>query len=364
MQVRAFGFRSFTAVLLLGLSATLFGQVTPPAPAAPPSSELPAAGSQKNAPITLHVVVSDRAGNHISGLQQQDFTLLDNKHPQTLLSFREVSKSAPAEPVEAILLVDAVNTAFTGVSYEREQIVKYLSQNGGKLPVPVSMIILTDTDTKMQSQATQDGNGLITSFNNYVTGLRSITRSTGIYGADDRLQLSLRALGQLTQYETARPGRKLVIWISPGWPILSGPRIELSNHARDGILRSVVDFSTGLRTAGITLYSVDPLGTNDAGSGRNFYYQNFLKGVRKTNEVQLGNLALQVLATQSGGLVQFASNDVASEIARAAADADSYYELTFAPQRADGPNDYHAIEVKTDKPGLTARTRTGYYAQP
>jgi hypothetical protein len=30
----------------------------------------------------------------------------------------------------------------------------------------------------------------------------------------------------------------------------------------------------------------------------------------------------------------------------------------------DGPNEYHALEIKLGKPGLTARTRTGYYAQP
>ena len=27
-------------------------------------------------------------------------------------------------------------------------------------------------------------------------------------------------------------------------------------------------------------------------------------------------------------------------------------------------DEYHTLEVKVDKPGLTARTRTGYYAQP
>jgi hypothetical protein len=30
----------------------------------------------------------------------------------------------------------------------------------------------------------------------------------------------------------------------------------------------------------------------------------------------------------------------------------------------DGPNEYHALEMKFDKPGLKALTRTGYYAQP
>jgi hypothetical protein len=30
---------------------------------------------------------------------------------------------------------------------------------------------------------------------------------------------------QLAQQEAAQPGRKMVFWISPGWPMLSGPNV-------------------------------------------------------------------------------------------------------------------------------------------
>lgn len=55
---------------------------------------------------------------------------------------------------------------------------------------------------------------------------------------------------------------------------------------------------------------------------------------------------------------------MAAEIAVAVADANAFYVLTFEGLPGDGPNEYHALETKVDKPGLTARTRTGYYAQP
>jgi hypothetical protein len=41
-----------------------------------------------------------------------------------------------------------------------------------------------------------------------------------------------------------------------------------------------------------------------------------------------------------------------------------WYEISFVAAGADYPNDYHHIEIKVDKPGLMARTRDGYYAQP
>ena len=189
-----------------------------------------------------------------------------------------------------------------------------------------------------------------------------IGRSQGFYGANDRLQLSLRALGQLAQYETRRPGRKIVIWIGPGWPLLSGPRVELSSKDEQRIFDSVVSFSQALRRARITLYSVDPLGTADAGRGQTFFYEEFLKEVTEPKQVHLGNLALQVLATHSGGLVLNSSNDVAGEIAKCVTDANGFYVLSYDGLAADEPNQYHALELTVARPGLKARTRSGYYA--
>jgi hypothetical protein len=38
--------------------------------------------------------------------------------------------------------------------------------------------------------------------------------------------------------------------------------------------------------------------------------------------------------------------------------------LSFDPPHADHADEYHHIEVQVAKPGLTARTRQGYYQQP
>ncbi len=130
------------------------------------------------------------------------------------------------------------------------------------------------------------------------------------------------------------------------------------------LFNSVVQFSQQLRDARITLYSIDPLGMNDAGSFRTFYYQSFLKGVTAVKKVDSGNLALQVLATQSGGLVLNSSNDFQKLMLTPLTDAKAFYTLSFDAPPADHADEYHSLEVKVDKPGLTARTRTGYYAQP
>jgi VWFA-related protein len=350
------------------LSIPAVAQQSPSNPAAPaqPGTVLSSSPHSAARLIKLDVVVTDHSGKPIAGLQQQDFTLLDNKEPQKILSFEAKSTATlmPDAPVEVILVVDEVNLGYERVAYERDEIKKFLKQNDGKLAYPVSMVFFSDTKTEIQNNPSVDGNALLASFDQSVNGLHTIRRSTGIYGAEDRLQLSLNMLHALAAREAPKPGRKLVVWISPGWPMLSGPRQYLDNRTQQMVFNSVVGASTALREARITLYSVDPLGTADSGGLRTTYYEEFLKGVTKPSQVQIGNLALQVIATQSGGMAFYGSNDIVDGIHRSIADADAFYTMTMEAAPSDRANEYHSLEMKVGTPGLKARTRTGYYTQP
>jgi VWFA-related protein len=319
----------------------------------------------------LDVVVTDKSGKPVKGLEEKDFSVLDNGHPQSLQSFQAVGSGVvaadlkPAEPpVKIVMLVDEVNTTFNRVAYERDQIKKFLLQNNGVLAYPTSFAFFSDTGTQIQAGTSRDGNALLASFDQHETALRSIRRGEGFYGAVERFQLSLNTLNSLVAKEGPMPGRKIVIWISPGWPILSGPGIELSSKNEAGLFASVVSASNALREARITLYSVDPEGADAAGGIRAFYYEEFLKPVTAAKNTQAGNLALQVLALQSGGLALPASNDITAQLTHCVTDADAFYTLTIEPAHAEHPNEFHTIKVKVATPGLTARTRNGYYAQP
>jgi hypothetical protein len=89
-----------------------------------------------------------------------------------------------------------------------------------------------------------------------------------------------------------------------------------------------------------------------------------VKGVKKVQQAGVPNLSLKVLAVQSGGVVLPPTNDMAGSIQECLQDAGAFYTLSFEPAPADGPDQYHELKVRVDKPGLTARTRTGYYDQP
>jgi VWFA-related protein len=331
----------------------------------------PAAANAADHRVVLDVVVTDKSGKAVKGLTQKDFTVLDNGHPETVLSFQAVggagiagSAQSTESPVEIILLVDEVNTNFRRVAYERDEIKRLLLKNGGVLAHPMSMAFFSDAGTEIQQIRSRDGNALLAAFDQHETGLRSIRRGQGFYGAVERFQLSLNTLNSLVVKEGPTPGRKMVVWISPGWPILSGPEVQISPKQEASLFASIVSISTALRQARMTIYSIDPEGTEDAGGIRTFYYKEFLKPITAAKNVLPGDLALQVLATQSGGVVFVASNDITGQIDRCVADAGAFYTLTLDAAVAERPNEYHSIEVKIATPGLTARTRSGYYVQP
>ena len=348
------------------------------APAATPSSATASAATPQLVPRTpevvkqtanaarrihLDVVVTDASGHVASALEQSDFTILDNSVSQPIQSFRAVDGLTAQPPAEVVLVLDTMNTSFQQMAEVRQGVEKFLRQNGGHLALPVSAIFLTDTGVKA-NQATRDGNALAADIENLPAPVHVINTAQGLDGLMLRFGRSVDALSQMTRYEATRPGRKLVIWIGGGWPILSSTRYHMDSRNQSSFFHSIVDLSTSLREARMTLYGVIPLDLNMGNEARAFMYQNFMKGVESAKQADAGNLSLQVLAEQSGGRAIGPTGDIYGSIVNCVADANAYYELSFDFAPAERVDVYHALHVSLDKPGLTARTNTGYYAQP
>ena len=142
---------------------------------------------------------------------------------------------------------------------------------------------------------------------------------------------------------------------------------------RGQVFGNIVEISTQIREGQITVYSIDPSAIGDIGPGLTDPTANHLRlsdrkmnieGAIQPSDVGMGDLTLGVIAAQSGGLVLNPSNDIAAELQKCVADAGAYYEISFDPAITDRPNEYHHLEIDVAKPGLTTRTRQGYYSQP
>jgi VWFA-related protein len=320
--------------------------------------------------IYLDVVVSPTSGPPVSGLQQQDFTILDNSMPQTITSFEAVD--GRQAPIEVVLVIDAINIGSREAGIAREEISRFLKTDGGRLGHPTAVAILTDKGLQFQEDFSQDGNAIRATLDHYKIPLRSIGRDTDRGGAADRVQISFQGFAELLARERDRPGRKLILCVSPGWPPVFGLENMRDASLREQVFGNIVEISTQLREGQITVYSVDPFALADVDPGltdpptdhlRPSDRQVFIEGASKASDVRMEDLTLGAIAAQSGGLALHPGNDLAAELQKCVADAGAYYEISFDPPISDQPDEYHKLEVHVAKPGLTARTRQGYYSQ-
>lgn len=326
--------------------------------------------------INLDVVVTDNSGKQISGLRFNDFSLLDNGQPRKILSFHAfdgVSRK-PDPPVAVILFIDTIKMPFDLAAFERKEVETFLRRNGGHLAQPVSVFGLSDIGFWTLAQPSGDGNALAAEIASdrlvFVRRRQLLGNGTGEFvdsGREDPAGLkALKALGDIATAERRKPGRKLLVWVGPGWGIGSGAeftRLGPDNaQARQVTFNTIYWFSTLLREARISLYSFS-VGQTDP-DPRSLLYLNFLEGVEAVQQASLKNLDRRVLAVQSGGRVLGPGNDLVSKIDNCMQEARTFYTLSFDPSPADHPAEYHSLQVKVSVTGLTARTNTGYYDQP
>jgi VWFA-related protein len=312
--------------------------------------------------IKLDVLVTDGKGTPVPGLTQQDFTLLDNGQARPIHSFQAFPGTGGQAdpPVQVVLVLDTVNMEYTPAVQARVGIDRFLRLNGGHLSLPTSVFVLADDGVSGQLQPTTDGNALAENFKQLGSHMRSVRQSAGSWGANERFQLSLKAFTAIAQNEAKLPGRKMLIWCGPGWPLFSGPNMMISSKDQHSMFGSIVAFSTLLREARITVYSV-ALGQPGMST---VVYQEFLKGVKSDKQAAPGYLALRVQAVKSGGRVLGPDNDLTPQIASCFQDAAAYYTLSFEPPRADARDEYHDLKVQVSKPELKVYATTGYYDEP
>jgi VWFA-related protein len=316
--------------------------------------------------IKLDVVVNNAAGKPVTGLQPWNFKLLDNNVPRKILSFRAFNGTTvmPDPPVQVILVIDMANLPFQQVSFVRTELDRFLHQNGGHLAQPVSIILLNEAGIRVQPRPSVDGNAVAEVVSQIKAHISAINPAMGGEGMLERFQVSVHQLATIAENEARMPGRKLLIWVGPGWPMLDRPGEGDPDRAKRSYFDGIVELTNRLREARMVLYSVAPEDASARGVRFTTLYQTFLKGVESARQANAGNLALKVLVTHTGGQIFGPDNDIAGQINRCIDDANSFYRISFDPPPTTQADEYHDLKVQVDQPGLTVRTNSGYYNEP
>ena len=306
--------------------------------------------------LSIDLVVADSAGNPVSDLAPLDFTLLDNGRPAKIRTWRSSAASEPAP--ELIFVLDTIKLSSQQLTQTESAIVQFLQRNGGLLEDPCFLYRLTRDGLFSSSKLTRDGNLLAKEVEQHKSP-RTVWRSVrndgpnllreGVGGSQPNT-LSLRALGSIAIDQREIRGRKVVVWISPGWSVNSG---EIG-------FDEATELSTRLREARIMLDNVNVWPNPD----QTFNYHDYIEAPRSQKDMQPAKLALQVIATHTGGLVLDSSGDLDRDIERCVEEVRSFYTLTFNPPHTYQMDEFHDLRVRVDRPALTVRAPTGYYNEP
>ncbi|MGH9703246.1 MAG: VWA domain-containing protein, partial [Candidatus Acidiferrales bacterium] len=132
--------------------------------------------------------------------------------------------------------------------------------------------------------------------------------------------------------------------------------------------------SSYLTDAQVSVYGVDARGlvgsigadassqgTNDLGllkSGGE-YGADVVSGHANLENTQA---SMALVASETGGRLFANRNDIDHAVMQSVADGSTYYLIGYYPEDKGWDGKFHTIQVTVDKPGLTVRSRRGYYA--
>jgi VWFA-related protein len=341
----------------------LFGAIASiPAQQGEQTGAAQAAPAAQPRPIFLDVVVSDRTGKPVGDLEPFDFSVMDENQPRKILGFRRVNGivgSTNDPPVEVIIVLDAVNMSYQAATRLRLEVDKFLRANDGHLSQPVSIFMFTSEGLRVQPAPSKDGKGLADMLDQSDGTVRARDLSGGVYSLQEQFQDSFKTISGIADNLSHRPGRKVVIWLGPGWPLLTERFFIQTDVSRATYYKQLATLQNKLREARITLYCLHTTaGITDT------LYEGYLKPVREIRKMEIGDMALQVLALHTGGRVLPPSNDVKAEIDSCVAEIGEYYRLAITPPAAAAADEYHELKVQVNRPDVTVKTDNGYYNEP
>ena len=371
--------------------------------------------------VNLDVYVTDKKGKPVTGLRREDFEVYEDGKPVEISNFSAESGrtgSAPAvtaatlappgfpaapasspedQRLRLVVFVDDVNLSAANRTRILESVGRFLHKE--LKPGDEVMLVRYDERLDVRRTFTSDVNRLDadiaemlklpTDVRKYEQGLEqaltelysSINGGEG-YGPLAEASLSnwagqesstvwgaLTALDQVISQLAGLPGRKAILYVSDGLPLVPGldlftiftraPRSPSVSKRTPAMVAQKFDLTPRFREV-----------TSHASRNRVTFYPIEAFGTRQNEAVlfESVNLAnrqngLRFLAEDTGGRELFNAADVPSALARMSEDFSTWYSIGYQPRRP-GDAAEHKIEVRVKPKGAQARYRQWYRDKP
>lgn len=377
--------------------------------------------------VNVDVYVTDKEGEPVTGLTADDFEVLENGRPMKVTNFYAIAGNrvaigpegvaapppaavpgVPADPagptipedqrLSLIVYVDNINIEPHHRRRVLQDVRTFLREN--LAPDDQVMLVTYDRSLKVRQPFTRDGIRIVEALFEVdelsgqavhsASERRDIMRRIEDAGdaptalmwaegyaeaAQNDLHGSIDALKDLVGSLAGLPGRKAVLYVSDGIPMIPGEDVFYAVdqlYQQTGALTTMYRFDASRRyeelaaqanANRVSFYTIDAAGLRVYGAAS---AENAGRGqagsLRFIDSIHTQNLQspLQLLAETTGGRAILNQNRVLPALQRMGSDFRTYYSLGYTPGHS-GDGRFYGIEVKVKgRRDLTVRHRSGY----
>ncbi len=391
-----------------------------PAAKNPETSEPTAVFHSASHLVVVNVVVTDHDGNPISGLDRDDFQLLEDGKTQQVQVFEphvpaklplaipevqlppdEYTNSAKQVPGSAvnIILFDILNTPTNDQMFARQQMIEFLKT----LPRGERVALFTlGSDLRMIAGFTTSTDDLIAAANKLRPGLSTIldteedkeaedhlnhqlhsglspsngggggftmsqemsdfAEETRLIRTDVRVDKTFEGLGALARALSGYAGRKNLLWLSEAFPGAVLPQVQSARLDSRSYLEIFQRYSGLLEASQISVYPIDIRGLKNTSLPPIGGDPEFHSTQRQNDDLVGSQLTMRDVAEQTGGRAFLNTNDLKGALRRSIEHGSTYYTLAYIPQNRDWNGKFRRIKVEVEHPGVKLDYRQGYFA--
>jgi len=354
--------------------------------------------------VVVDVVATDKKNQPVLDLKPSDFTILEDGVTQQLRGFNFQKGSSTAVPEAKpvahrqlppnivtnipeytsdgslnIILLDSLNTLTLDQIAAQDHALRALEKFPPGRAVAVYALssklqVLHDftndpvelkkaiTTFKAESSAFIDNPTNGPKYEWVDPALGEINDNAAKNWTEKRLYATLDALNSLARALSGYPGRKNVIWVSGGFP-------QMINIVTRNYTAAIQKTGDLLSNAQIAIYPVDAAGSATSPTFQAQNGKGGLWGPAAMAELSKQDAsrfethgAMTQLADLTGGKAFFGNNDLGLGILRGMEDGSTYYILGYYPLNKKWNGKFRTITIKTNRPDVTLRYRTGYLA--
>jgi VWFA-related protein len=315
------------ACIIVAASLSVFAQRPKPSPSPTPPAEDP----QGTVTVTIRrvrlpITVTDKKGNFVSGLSQNDFVILEDKVPQAIETFSD--DLALTTPLYIAVLMDTSPSTAGKLKFQQESAMNFIHT---VVMLRKDQVLFGTFDD--QVTMLQDFTNRLDLLDKAVYGVKKMGTQTALYDAvwqfcDEKMR--------------SVPGRRVLLIVTDGEDTYSRANI-----------RDAIDIAQRTET---TIFAI----STKAG------FIATVPGVEAGQVSDKKDKDLQTLAEETGGAAFFTGDMLSLErsFTRISKELRAQYLVTYNPTNKNYDGTFRKIDVKlNDGHGdLKVRTKRGYKA--